>query len=150
MEGGIQTINYTVQTITVLLINSWDGRGVRTIHYSTITNPWYGRGVQTINYSTITNPWDGRGVQTINYSTITNPWDGRGVQTIQYSTITNLWDGRGVQTINYSTINQLLGWEGGPDHKLQYQPLTKKWGEFGTPATLPCSSGPPLEYVCVC
>ena len=32
----------------------------------------------------------------------------------------NSWDGRGVRTINYSTINQFLGWEGGPDHKLQY------------------------------
>ena len=72
--------------ITVLLINSWDRRGVRTIHYSTITNPWDGRGVQTIHYSTITNPWDGRGVR----------------------------------TIHYSTINQFLGWEGGPDHTLQY------------------------------
>ena len=41
---GVQTINNTVWTITVLLINSWDGRGVRTIHYSTITNPWDGRG----------------------------------------------------------------------------------------------------------
>ena len=64
----------------------------------------------------------GGGVQTINYNTIIyHPWDGRGVQTIHYSTITNPWDGRGVQTINYSTIiYQSLGWEGGPDHKLQY------------------------------
>ena len=45
---------------------------------------------------------------------------GGGVRTIHYSTNTNSWDGRGVQTIHYSTINQFLGWEGGPDHTLQY------------------------------
>ena len=42
---------------------------------------------------------------------------GGGVRTIHYSTNINSWDGRGVQTIHYS---QFLGWEGGPDHTLQY------------------------------
>ena len=35
--------------------------------------------------------------------------------------------GGGVRTIHYSTINQFLGWEGGPDHTLQYYYQSLGW-----------------------
>ena len=97
------------------------------INYSTKHEKGRGGRVRTIHYSTNTDSWDGRGSRP--YITVLIPILGMGGGSRPYITVLliNSWDGRGVRIINYSTINQFLGWEGGPDHKLQYYYQSLGW-----------------------
>ena len=82
---------------------------------------WRDSPCNHINYSYTKHEKGRGGGESGPYITVLISILGMGGGSRPYITV-NSWDGRGVQTIHYNTISYIpsLGWEGGPDHKLQY------------------------------
>ena len=127
-------------TTSIIALNMKRGGGGESGPYITVLIPILGMGGGSRPYITVLLPILGMGGGSkLQYYYIPSlGWKGGPDHKLQYYYIPilgmeggsrpyitvlliNSWDGRGVQTIHYSTIiYQSLGWEGGPDHTLQY------------------------------